>query len=161
MKKTLTALAIMALFAACSSKPNAGTDTNIVVQSDSASMDHNSSTDKGTAVTLNGVSDTIVGSDGTKYVKEGIATPAVDQPKKAVATTNRSTTHHTSHRSSGSSATGNTGVSSTGNGTSASTGTEATAPVAKKKGWSNTLKGTVIGAGTGAAAGAIISKNSG
>jgi hypothetical protein len=40
-----------------------------------------------------------------------------------------------------------------------SSGTVASTPVpAKKKGWSDRAKGTVIGAGTGAAAGAIINK---
>jgi hypothetical protein len=34
-------------------------------------------------------------------------------------------------------------------------------PVAKKKGWSSTAKGAVIGAGVGAATGAIISKKKG
>ncbi len=37
----------------------------------------------------------------------------------------------------------------------------ATAAPAKKKGWSSTAKGAVIGAGTGAVAGAIISKDKG
>jgi hypothetical protein len=167
MKKTLTALALTALFAACSSKPKAETDgASIAMQADTASMNHNSFTDKGAVMTLNGVSDTIVGADGANYIKAGTNIPNVTQPKRAVATTKTSRTHSTTHKSTGSPAstasngTGNTTASSTGSGTSSSTGTEATAPVvAKKKGWSNTLKGAVIGAGTGAAAGAIISKN--
>ncbi len=39
--------------------------------------------------------------------------------------------------------------------------TTTTATPAKKKGWSNTAKGAVIGAGVGAATGAIISKKKG
>lgn len=40
-------------------------------------------------------------------------------------------------------------------------GTATAAPAAKKKGWSATAKGAVIGAGVGAATGAIVSKKKG
>ncbi|HEX8270637.1 MAG TPA: YMGG-like glycine zipper-containing protein [Flavobacterium sp.] len=39
--------------------------------------------------------------------------------------------------------------------------TTAAAPAAKRKGWSNTAKGAVIGAGVGAVTGAVISKKDG
>lgn len=41
------------------------------------------------------------------------------------------------------------------------TRTTTTAPATKRKGWSNTAKGAVIGAGVGAATGAIVSKKKG
>ena len=55
-----------------------------------------------------------------------------------------------------------TTTTNSGDGNSSNAGTEASVPEAKKKGWSNAAKGTVIGAVGGAVAGAVINgKNRG
>lgn len=172
MKKILSILAITAAFAACNNNPKAGSDTaNTAVPTDTAALNHNAFTDKAREVQLNGVSDTIVSNTGETYVKvkPNEAVPAVVQP---VAESNekpavRRTTARTRRTSTGRSGTGasqsenstvSTGTAGTGEtDTNSTSGTTTT----KKKGWSKAAKGAVIGAGTGAAAGAIISKKKG
>jgi len=181
MKRILSICAFTAVFAACNNNPKAGTDTaTTVTTADTATVNHIAFTDKAREVQLNGVSDTIVSNDGSTYVKvkpEGEET-AVERPAKV--TKERSTVKHTSTHtrksSPASSGTGNAGtksdtgstgsVNSTVSTGTSGTGTTDTTPTTtttetKKKGWSKAAKGAVIGAGTGAAAGAIISKKKG
>ncbi len=164
MKKILSAFAIIAVFAACRTNPNSEAGTaNTITTSDTATSNHNAFTDKAREVQLNGVSDTIVSNDGNTYVKVKPAeakTAPVSEEKPAV----RRSATRTRRSSTGTSGAGTSRSESStvSNGTSG-TGDTATTPTAatKKKGWSKAAKGTAIGAGTGAAAGAIISKKKG
>lgn len=178
----LSIFAITAVFAACNNNPKTGTDTaTSVTATDTATANHNAFTDKAREVQLNGVSDTIVSSDGSTYVKvtpkdSEAAAPVSPAPVRK----EKSIVRHTSTRSRRASSTGSgaetsrserstetsKSESSAGSngtsGTSDSSGSEKTATTeTKKKGWSKAAKGAVIGAGTGAAAGAIISKKKG
>ncbi|GEO11447.1 YMGG-like glycine zipper-containing protein [Segetibacter aerophilus] len=161
MRKTITAFAIAAIFTACTSKPNPATDAASLMSTDTMSMDHNTSTDKSEDFTMNGVSDTIVSGDGSRYVK---VDPNATVTKTVTTTTKTSTAsaprRATTTKTRASTGSTGTSASTSGTGTESSTGTTTTTPtVAKKKGWSNSAKGAVIGAGTGAVAGAIIGKN--
>lgn len=164
MKKNLVVIAAAAIFAACNSNPktvDSTTDTSAL----------NAAADRGQVIELNGVTDTIIGADGVKYVKLDSTTPAQNNVAssatpavKATRSRPRSTTK-TSSSGSGSGSSSNGGSSESGStvGTGSTAGTEtAEAPVAEeKKGWSKAAKGAAIGAGTGAVAGAIISKKKG
>lgn len=165
MKKTLFAIAVASVFAACqsnkSTQPTADT-TRSLSYTDSIN-NQNLLNDKANEVQLNGLSDTLVTKDGSQYVKVNPNAAAVVAPE---ATERKSTTTkrtRTKTRSGNSSSSG-TSTASTGSSSSSGAGpvyTE-TAPVpAKKKGWSKAAKGAAIGAGTGAVAGAIISKKKG
>ncbi|MCW3082297.1 YMGG-like glycine zipper-containing protein [Segetibacter sp.] len=160
MRKTITAFAIAAIFTACTSKPKPATDAATLMSTDTTSI-NNSSNDKSEAFTMNGVSDTIVSGDGSRYVKvdpNATVTKTVTTTKvsTAAAPARKTTRTKTTTRTGGT----GTSASTSGTGTESSTGTTTTTPtVAKKKGWSKAAKGAVIGAGTGAAAGAIIGKN--
>jgi hypothetical protein len=187
MKKILSIFAITVAFAACNNNPKAGAGTdNTTMTTDTATLNHNAFTDKAREVQLNGVSDTIVSNDGNTYVKvkpkeaEPATVKAPENNEKPIA--HRSSTH-TKRASSGSSgagtsksesstvSNGKSGTSGTesksgtaSNGTSGTKGTDTattTATTPKKEGWSKAAKGGVIGAGAGAAAGAIISKKKG
>lgn len=161
MKKTMIALAIAAIFIACNSKPGTETDTaNTVVQADTMNIEHNSFTDKAVDINMTGVNDTIVGRNGVQYVKVNPNGPVTNNVAHYPPATRRPTFHTSVQNTSGGSGSGNS--VSTGSTSESSTGTESSTPtVVKKKGWSNTLKGTVIGAGTGAVAGALIDKKKG
>jgi hypothetical protein len=177
MKKNLVAIAVAALFAACNSNPKTTDSTTSVSKTDTTTFRNNSFADKGQVIELNGVNDTIVTGDGAKYVKVDPNHPA--QTNNVVSTNEtpalkipRTTEHHhstthtsTSHSSgtaSGGGSTGNGGYSGSGSSNGgAGTQTASTPVPAKKKGWSKAAKGAVIGAGTGAIAGAIISKKKG
>jgi hypothetical protein len=156
MKKTLTALAIVAIFAACKGKPVTETvTTDSIMQADSMAMDHNSFTDRPVDVNMNGLSDTLISNDGTQYVKvDPNAPPAKTITTKPARNSSSATKRTSTPKATASAGSAGTGVSSTGAGTETST-----PEVVKKKGWSNSAKGAVIGAGTGAVAGAIIGKN--
>ncbi|MCW3114650.1 MAG: outer membrane protein [Segetibacter sp.] len=160
MKKTITAFAIAAIFTACTSKPNPATDAASLMSADTISMNQNSLTEKTEDFNMNGVSDTIVSSDGSRYVKvdpNATVTKTVTTTRTTAAAPARKTTRTKTTSSKGSTG---TSAGTSGTGTESRTGTGTTTPtVAKKKGWSNSAKGAVIGAGTGAAAGAIIGKN--
>lgn len=170
MKKILSIFAVTAVFAACNNNPKTNADTAAAVPSaDTATLNHNAFTDKAQEVQLNGVSDTIVGNDGNAYVKvkpkEAEIAPAPVEKSTVRSTTTARTKRASSagtSRSAGASKSENSTVS---NGTAAGSGTETTTTTTttenKKKGWSKAAKGAVIGAGTGAAAGAIFSKKKG
>ena len=173
MKKFLFSVATVTLLFACNNNPKSDTTiTPAVMNVDSINR---SQADKNQAVQMNGVSDTIIGSDGQIYIKSkpGQQPQTVAPVKSTVKNrTPRSTRTRNKARSQGSS-TANTGGSSSGTsstggsttnsgvGNSGSTTTTTTEEAPKKKGWSNAAKGTAIGAATGAVAGAIISKNKG
>lgn len=171
MKSKLLAIAITALFAACTSNPKTGTQTTTTTTTttDSAGFRNNSAADKGQVIELKGVSDTIVTGDGNRYVKVDpnqpkqnnivSTTPPVAKTPTPTPSVNHSTAR-THHRSGSRSTGGYSGRHSSGGHSGAGNQT-ASAPVYRKKGWSKAAKGAAIGAGAGAVAGAIISKNKG
>lgn len=180
MKKVLSVFAMTAFFAACNNNPKTNTDTPAAVTTaDTSTLNRNAFTDKAQEVQLNGVSDTIISNDGNAYVKvkpkEAEPTAVVNEKpvinEKPVVNKKSTVRHTTSTRranSAGSDTTTTSKSKSAGTtvstGTSGSTGTDTAATTTtetKKKGWSKAAKSTVIGAGTGAAAGAIISKKKG
>lgn len=179
MKKILSILSITAILAACNSNPKTGNDTGAsVTTTDTATANHNAFTDKASEVQLNGVNDTIVSNDGSTYVKVKPKDAETAPARPAAVTKEKSVAHHTSTRTSRTSSTasgagnagaGGTATTDSGNktvstGTTGTSGTETsttTTTTTKKKGWSKAATGAVIGAGTGAAAGAIISKKKG
>lgn len=169
MKKILSIFAVTAVFAACNNNPKTGTDTPAAVTTaDTATLNHNAFTDKAEEVQLNGVSDTIIANDGNAYVKVNPKEAAEPAPVINKKTAVRHTAHTKTARSDGSGTTTSksesTTVSNGTSGTSGNNGTETTTTTTtetKKEGWSKAAKGAVIGAGTGAAAGAIISKKKG
>lgn len=170
MKTKLLAIAVTTIFAACNSNPKTNTETSTTTSVDSAGFRNNAAADRGQVIELKGVNDTIVTGDGSRYVKvdpndaqkQNLAAsntpePAVNVPR--TTTHSRATAHHRSsgRRSSG----GYSGRGSSGGYSGAGSETS-NAPVAqRKRGWSKAAKGAVIGAGTGAVAGAIISKKKG
>ena len=169
MKKIVFVFAIIAVFIGCQSNPKIGTDTATTsTKSDTATLNHNAFTDNAREIQLNGVNDTIVSSDGNTYVK---LKPKEAEPAavKVAEITNKPKAQHSSSqarraRSVGSGAgTSKSENSTVSNGTgSGRIDTAATpTPVTKKKGWSKAAKGAVIGAGSGAAAGAILTKKKG
>jgi hypothetical protein len=170
MKKILSVFAIIAVFIGCQSNPKVGTDTaNTSTTRDTATLNHNAFTDKAREVQLNGVNDTIVSSDGNTYVKlkPKDAEPATvkgaeinNKPKAQRSSTpirRASTGGSGAGTSKSENSTVSTGTSGSGRIDTAAT----TTPATKKKGWSKAAKGAVIGAGSGAAAGAIITKKKG
>lgn len=173
MKKTLSIFAITAVFAACNNNPKTGNDTVASArETDTATANHNAFTDKAREVQMNGVSDTIVSNDGSTYVKvKPEAAPAKTAPVIKEKSTVRRKTATRSRRASSAgtdagiskseSSTASNGTSGTSDSSSTETATTTTTTETKKKGWSKAAKGAVIGAGTGAAAGAIISKKKG
>ena len=178
MKKVLFSIATIGIFIACNTNPKTETTTTTVIPAISyADSINRVQADKNQSVQMNGVSDTIIGSDGQMYIKAKQGTQATtlptplpkiptptrkvvrNQPSRVRHTTHSNTTNNNTNQGSGSStgSTANNG-SGTNNGTGSST-TQTEEP--KKKGWSNAAKGTAIGAAGGAVAGAIISKNKG
>jgi uncharacterized membrane protein len=179
MKKAIFSLSIAAMFAvACNNNPKTETSSSVTTDTTNRTQ-----LDNAAAMEMNGVSDTIVGSDGQVYIKAKPNAPTVMEETPAPARTVKSTVKSapirkkttTTKSSTGtggtstSTSTSSTGTASTG-GTTTGTGTDVgttttttqTPPVVEeKKGWSGAAKGTAIGAATGAAAGAIISKNKG
>ena len=158
MRKTVTAFAIAAIFTACTSKPNPTTDA-ISLMADTTSLNDSSWTEKSADFNLDGVNDTIVSGDGSRYVKLN-TNRTITKTTTTTKTTIAATPGRKITRTKTTGSTGVTSTEGTSSGTQSSTGTTTSTPtVAKKKGWSNSAKGAVIGAGTGAAAGAIIGKN--
>ncbi len=162
MKQKFLAIVVAAVFAACNSNPKTSTQPASAAISDTGR--NSAAADRGQVIELKGVNDTIVTGDGSRYVKVDTSNSSQTVVKSETPVrTQRETVHHTArHTSSGSSSgsgSSNGGYSST-SGTGTSTA-ESTPVPAKKKGWSKAAKGTVIGAGTGAIAGALISKKKG
>ncbi|HEX8460555.1 MAG TPA: hypothetical protein VF623_03970, partial [Segetibacter sp.] len=70
MKRTFAAFAFVAVFAACNSKPETSKDTATpTVTTDTAAGNQALMNDNTQSVNMNGVSDTIIASDGSQYVK--------------------------------------------------------------------------------------------
>ena len=175
MKKILFSMVTVAFLIACNSNPKTDTTTTTtipaIINTDSINRVQ---ADKNQAVQMNGVNDTIIGSDGQMYIKAKQGTqptvlptpPARVTPARSVVrhqhSTPRRTTNNNNNQGSGTGS-GSTVNTGNGTGTSSSSGTTTTtqSEVPKKKGWSNAAKGTAIGAASGAVAGAIISKNKG
>lgn len=147
MKKLLTAFAFTAVFASCNSNPktNTGTTTLPALTTDTSGIKDNSLTDKGQVINMNGVSDTIVTANGQYAKIKPDTVAATGKTAVTVVETSKPVRHRPRTYSSSSTA----------------SNTPVTAPAEKKKGWSNAAKGAVIGAGTGAVAGAIVSKKKG
>jgi hypothetical protein len=135
MKQTFFMLAIFTVIASCTSKSNLDTSKDVMTTDTSALYNSSMLTDTGTIVETNAVPK----GNLPAYTKPG-------------ATTSRNASSGTSTRATGSSA--GSGTASSGSGTGQTT-------TVRKKGWSKAAKGAVIGAGTGAIAGAIISKKKG
>lgn len=169
MKKIVFVFAIIAVFMGCQSNPKIGTDTATTsTKSDTATLNHNAFTDKAREVQLNGVNDTIVSSDGNTYVK---LKPKEAEPAtvKVAEINNKPKAQHSSSRARRASSVGSGAGTSKSENSTVSNGTGSgridtaatPTPVTKKKGWSKAAKGAVIGAGSGAAAGAILTKKKG
>ncbi len=177
MKKVLFSIATIGIFIACNTNPKTETTTTTVIPAISNTDSINrAQADKNQSVQMNGVSDTIIGSDGQMYIKAKQGAEPTTQaapparvpktPRKMVrnkplpiknSTNNGSSNNNTNNQGSGNNGTGSTANNGSGTGTETTTQTEEP----KKKGWSNAAKGTAIGAAGGAVAGAVISKNKG
>ena len=151
MKQILSVLAISAVLASCSNNPKTGTEvTKDVVTTDTAGLYN----DKNRVMNVDGLNDTTVTTVTTTTVTTGgtatvVAAPIVAAPVKKTArsTARRSTSGNTSRN----------GNYNSGSGTR----TQPSEPVARRRGWSKAAKGTVIGAGSGAVIGAVVSKKKG
>ncbi len=181
MKKTFTLIAFAAFFAACNTSPKESSG-NGSAQVLGESINNNPLTaDKAQTIEMNGLSDTIVASDGSQFVRLNprAVTQTIVREKTPRVRTRTIVYHepartHTSAPAPVASAPAPAPLpspTSAGSGTANSTidnnaGTDAPvaqvpAEIAKKKGWSKAAKGAVIGAGAGAVAGAVISKKKG
>jgi len=170
MKKIVFVFAIIAVFIGCQSNPKIGTDTATTsTKSDTATLNHNAFTDNAREIQLNGVNDTIVSSDGNTYVK---LKPKEAEPAavKVAEINNKPKAQHSSSQARRASSVGSGAGTSKSENSTVSNGTTGSGridtaatptPVTKKKGWSKAAKGAVIGAGSGAAAGAILTKKKG
>lgn len=151
MKSALMALTIVLLLTSCSNNPK----TANVADTANRTM-----YDRSQAIQMNGVSDTLIGSDGTKYIKapansNGGSTPVVITPAPNTTTTITTRSNTSTHSTAGS------GKSHHSSGSGATGSNTTTSAQPQKKGWSKAAKGAVIGGATGAVAGAIISKKKG
>ncbi|HEX8462508.1 MAG TPA: YMGG-like glycine zipper-containing protein [Segetibacter sp.] len=167
MTKKFLAVAFAAVFAACNSNPKTTETTMTDTVGDAAAR----ANDNAQSMSVNGVTDTLMTSDGSKYVKVDpnaaaalapvAAAPVAKTRTPARTTTKRTTRSSTRGNSSGGTSSGSGTSTSSSSGTGVYDGTASTPVPAKKKGWSNSAKGAVIGAGAGAVGGAIISKKKG
>lgn len=150
MKQILTVLAIAGVMASCSSNPKTGTEvTKDVVTTDTSGLYN----DQNRVINVNGANDTTITTVTTTTVTKAGTVPLVATESAPVKKSPARSTAR--RRSSGSSS--RNGAYSSGSGTSS----QPSQTVAKKKGWSKAAKGTVIGAGSGAVIGAVISKKKG
>ncbi len=138
MKKYLIIIAVCGALMSCRS--NADKSNAMIVDSL-----NRASLDKSQVVEMNGVSDTLIGSNGATYVKVDPNRPATVVTTPAPVTPVRRS---------------NTVRSSSTTTTTTTQGTTTT-QTTKKKGWSSAAKGTVIGAASGAVLGAIVDKKHG
>ena len=151
MKQILSVLALTAVLASCSSNPKTGTEvTKDVVTTDTAGLYN----DKNRVMNVDGLNDTTVTTVTTTTVTKGGAAPLVAAPEPAPV---RKTARSTARRSPSGSSSRNNGTYNSGSGRSS----QPTETVARKRGWSKAAKGTVIGAGSGAVIGAVVSKKKG
>ncbi len=140
MKKMVTLIAVAAVFAACGNKQN----TQAVIV-DSAAIQRNAiAAEQARIIEEQRIKDSIK----TVVMKEESAKAAVVKQSNNNVVKRRTTTSRSN----------NTGTSETPS-SSGSGSEESVAPA--KKGWSDAAKGTVIGAGAGGIAGAIIDKGKG
>lgn len=156
MRKRILVLVIAAGFAACNSNPKTDAETPKVTSEDTANSSQSALNDKTPVMQMNGVNDTLISKDGSEYVK---LHPETSQPA-AINPVVKAAPNH----AAGSTHTGSSSHTVTSSSQSSGTSTEtASAPVAvkKKKKISNAVKGTVIGAASGAVIGAVVSKKKG
>jgi hypothetical protein len=172
MKTSIIAIAVASIFAACNGKPETTKTTNNVVQTDTSNISNQAAAnDNSELIETKGVPDTIIDTDGAKYARVGSDEVKSKAPAVASRKTSASkTTKRSTARSSGTARARNrsnsgsgSGSSNSGSGVENGSGTEGSTAgtTEKKEGWSKAAKGTVIGAGTGAVTGAIISKKKG
>ncbi len=144
MKKTLIVVTLAAMFAACNTNPNMGDQTNRrLAYSDTASLyNHTPQTDRQQYIDANGLNDQSNSyTDKNTVVKYVYVTEPKPRVIYKTAPAKRTTTRATAKNT-------NYGYASA----------PAEVPV-RKKGWSKAAKGAVIGGGSGAILGAVLSKN--
>ena len=163
MKKILLLLAISTCFAACKSDPDPIERTGEVQLLPSVTAyDNTAASDTSAAEATQVTAGAKIDNQPVKIVyvtKERIIektkTPVINNPAPIIPTVIPETKETEN---------ANTGVATTqqipGEVNAGEAGSETPQPE-KKKGWSNTAKGAVIGAGTGAIGGAILSKKKG
>ncbi len=151
MKQILSVLALTAVLASCSSNPKTGTEVpKDVVTTDTAGLYN----DKNRVMNVDGLNDTTVTTVTTTTVTKSGTAPLVAAPEPAPV---KKTPRSTARRSPSESSSRNNGTYNSGSGRSS----QPTETVARKRGWSKAAKGTVIGAGSGAVIGAVVSKKKG
>ena len=151
MKQILSVLALTAVLASCSSNPKTGTEvTKDVVTTDTAGLYN----DKNRVMNVDGLNDTTVTTVTTTTVTKSGTAPLVAAPEPAPV---KKTPRSTARRSPSESSSRNNGTYNSGSGRSS----QPTETVDRKRGWSKAAKGTVIGAGSGAVIGAVVSKKKG
>ena len=147
MRKTLSILAISALFAACNSNPRIDEKTSSLSKVDTTGLaEFQAQKDalrEGELIQTEGIYDGTNNLNGNAPV---VATTTTRRTTSAPA--RRSTSTRRSTASSGSGSSSNSG-----------SGTVAQAPA--KKGWSKAAKGAAIGGASGAVIGAVVSKKKG
>ena len=163
MKKILLLLAIITCFAACKSDPDPMEKTGAVQLLPSITAYNNTAnSDTSTAEATQATEAPKVDNQPVKIVyitKERVIektkTPVINDPAPIIPTVVPQAKEAENT---------NTGVATSeqipGEANAGEAGTETPQPE-KKKGWSNAAKGAVIGAGTGAIGGAILSKKKG
>jgi hypothetical protein len=165
MKKTFIAIAVASIFAACNSTPKTSTEVTTKTTPDTSGLAQFQAWKQQEAlkeqlglIEANGINDRF--SNGSNFQASDVQESG-NLGGQQVATTSRPTVvyrdrtvyKNTPGRSTRSSRVGRS--SSGGNGTYS----QPTATTARKKGWSKAAKGAVIGGGSGAVLGAIVSKN--
>lgn len=167
MKKIISAVSIITLFAACNSNPKNSLDTSKQIVVDTSRIYNNnlySDTAKSVqAVAPGGASQSV--RQVTVEDKNGVKTQTTTTTTTGPVATG--TTHHVAHHKAASHSSGvyhnsgaGTTVSNNGTGTTSGDGT-GTNTTYHKKGWSKAAQGAVIGGVGGAVAGAIIDKKHG
>src|SRR5690348_16749781 len=144
MKQLIPVFSLALVMAACSSTPN-GTATGAATQTQGAPA-YNSDT-----VGLAQFQQWKAANELAALKQYTIPTAAAVAPVKKARTVYTAPAH-TSSRASGS----GSNASANSNGGTMSSESSNTAKAAEKRGWSKAAKGTAIGAGVGAAAGAVI-----
>ena len=183
MKKTILFVAIIAAFAACSNPQpvnDAGTNKDAVANDTVGLSQFKQWKEQQQALSMDGVADKINTASINQELpveKEKVAPVIIyrnvpaRQPRRARTTIPTRNTEPPvakvpeapAGNNNGSAGKGTTTTETAGTGTSGTgTGTTTEPPIVKKnEGWSKAAKGTVIGAGSGAVLGAILSKDKG
>lgn len=146
MKSSLIVVAAIVTFTACTSNPDTNSETKREIVADTSAK-YNSSTLTDTATAMPGVSTVPAMEEKTVQPKKAVVkSNAAAKPAPVTGTPTPVTTEPAA-----------TPVPAVTDNATTTTEPEV-APAEEKKGWSNSAKGAVIGAGAGAIGGAIISK---